>query len=152
MNGNWYLGGMLLMALTLPRSVVAGDVARVAWHSDVENAWKATQENGRPLLIFVTRENCYHCTQMKDRTYGNPAVAGTINRSYVPLVLDGGSNSPLLKELNVTAYPCTFVVSPQAVVLDRIVGYVAPEALSGRLNSLRPVMPVAKVAKVPEDP
>ncbi len=152
MKGKRCVGGMLVLALTLPRSVTAGDVTPVVWHSDAQNAWKATQANGRPLLIFVTRDNCYHCTQMKDRTYRNPAVAGAINRSYVPLVLDGGSNSPLLKELNVTAYPSTFVVSPQAVILDRIVGFIAPEALSGRLNSRTPVMPVAKVAKVPEDP
>jgi hypothetical protein len=140
---------MLLMSLTVPRAVVAGDVAKVVWHSNVQDAWKVTREQDRPLLIFVTRGNCQYCTQMKDRTYRDATVAGAINQSFVPLVLDGGGNSPLLKELNVTAYPCTFVVSPQAVILDRIDGYMAPAVLSGRLNALRPALPVAKV---PEDP
>jgi uncharacterized protein YyaL (SSP411 family) len=100
-------------------------------------------------LVFVTRQDCLYCTKMKDRTFVNATVAGAINRSFVPLALDGGIRSPLLDELNVTTYPTTVVISPQAVILDRIDGYVAPEALASRLNALRPSLPVAKVAKHP---
>jgi protein disulfide-isomerase len=121
----------------------------VSWHSDVESAWKATQEQGRPLLVFVTRDECFYCTQMKEKTYSHGAVADTINRSYVPLVLDGKGKSQLLKELRVAAYPCTFVISPQAVIQDRIDGYVAPEALASRLNASRPAVGVATVPKGP---
>ena len=28
----------------------------VAWHEDIAKAWQATQQNGRPLLVFVTRD------------------------------------------------------------------------------------------------
>jgi hypothetical protein len=64
-------------------------------------------------------------------------------------VLDGNGTAQLLKDLRVTAYPSTFVISPQAVILDRIDGYLPPEALSQRLNSLGPYLPVAKMAKDP---
>src|SRR5262245_33607997 len=121
--------GIVALGLLLS-SNMAEAVETVAWHTDTQHAWQAAQQSNRPLLVFVTREDCYYCVQMKSRTYASAPVSGAIRRAYVPLVLDGGQASPLLKELNVTVYPSTFVISSQAVVLDRIDGYVEPEALA----------------------
>jgi len=137
---------VLILLVTIGQSATAAEPAKVAWQTDLASAWTTTRENGRPLLVFVTRENCAYCAQMKDRTYGNAAVAGAINRSFVPLVLDGGTRSPLLKELHVNVYPSTFVISPQAIVLARVDGYVPPEAMAQRLNSLGPKWGVANRA------
>ena len=147
MNVMGRVGGWALVVLGLLPPSLAGEVVQVVWHNDVETAWKATQEHRRPLLVFVTKDRCFYCVQMKERTYADASVAGTIRGSFVPLVLDGGGNSPLLKDLKVTAYPSTFVISPQAVILDRMDGYVPPDAFASRLNSLRPQVPVAKVLK-----
>lgn len=142
----WFSACIVLM---LAARAPAGDATQVSWHSDVDTAWKATQEHGRPLLVFVTRDECFYCTQMKEKTYSHALVAGTINSSYVPLVLDGRGSSQLLKELRVAAYPCTFVISPQAVILDRIDGYVTPEAFANRLSTARPAVGIAKASKGP---
>jgi uncharacterized protein YyaL (SSP411 family) len=134
------------VAILLPACVAvaaADEVASVAWHSDVAAAWSATREHGRPLLVFVTSDACAFCTRMKDGTYGHPAIAAAINRSFVPLVLNGGDGTPLVKELNVKAFPCTIVISPQAVVLARIDGYVSPQDLAQRLSQLQPRSGVA---------
>ena len=146
MNGTRWI---VWMWLAVAPVALADETTKVAWHRDVANAWKATRQHGRPLLVFVTREDCFYCTQMNRRTYSNLTVAGAIHQSFVPLVLDGGTPCPLLEDLHVTAYPCTFVISAQAVILDRIEGFVAPEVLANRLNALRPQVPVAKVAKEP---
>src|SRR5690606_12830170 len=105
--------------------------------------------NGRPLLVFVTRDQCYYCTKMKDGTYASPVVAESVRAAFVPLMLDGAQQSPLLRELNVTGYPSTFVISPQAVVLDRIDGYVTPEVLASRRKALRPRPPSVGLASEP---
>ncbi len=105
----------------------------VAWHHDVKSAWKSTQQQGRPLLVFVTTSHCLYCTKMKQATYSNAAVAATINRSFVPLVLDGQAPSPLLQDLVVKAFPATFIISQDAVILDRLDGYVPPDKLMARL-------------------
>ncbi len=138
------------------RGALAADTARplavskaqsVQWHEDVRQAWRDTQQNGRLLLVFVTRDNCFYCTQMKRHTYSSPLVVEKMGGSFVPLLLNGSTSTPLLRELNVKAYPSTFVISPQAVVLDRIDGYVSPEVLASRLSALRPRSP----ASVPPD-
>lgn len=121
----------------------------VAWQKDIAKAWETTQQNGRPLLVFVTRDQCYYCDKMKDGTFATPAVAHSIHAAFVPLLIDGRTDSPLLKELNVKGYPSTFVISPQAVVLDRIDGYVTPDVLATRLKAIRPRPPSGKLASDP---
>jgi len=121
----------------------------VAWHEDIAKAWEASQQNGRPLLVFVTRDQCYYCDKMKAGTLVSPVVVASLNAAFVPLVLDGRQQSPLLRELNVKGYPSTFVISPQAVVLDRIDGYVTPEVLATRLKAIRPRPPSEKLASDP---
>ena len=143
--------GMLLRAAAASEtaSPTAAAAPGVTWHDDLDEAWRTTQRDGRPLLVFVTRDDCYYCTQMKDRTYSSPAVAASVTGAFVPLLLDGANKSALLRELNVRAYPATFVISPQAVVLDRIDGYVTPEVLAARLEAVRPRPPSGKFVSGP---
>lgn len=143
---------LLVMSLTTTRGAEIAAPAKVTWHTTVESAWQLTRQQGRPLLVFVTRDDCAYCVKMKDRTFSHATVAEAINRGYVPLVLDGGVPSPLLRELKVSMYPATFVISPQAVILARIDGFVPPEALASRLQMGRPGVGVAGVGPVTSQP
>jgi hypothetical protein len=154
MRRSEHIAGVLFLLVTLMRGSLAGEVAgQLSWNRSVNEAWKKTQQDGRPLLVFVTRADCFYCVKMKGRTYNDSTVAALVNRSFVPLVLDGGTSPPpLLKELNVSVYPTTFIISPRAVILDRIDGYVAPEALCNRLKALQPKADARVVARVAKDP
>ncbi len=70
-----------------------------------------------------------------------------INRSFVPLLVDGRDRSPLVRELKVQYYPCTFIISPQAVILARFDGYVSPEQFADHMASLQTPSGVANVAQ-----
>ena len=143
------LGGQAATASETTHPLANPGAREVAWQKDIAQAWQSSQQNGRLLLVFVTRDQCYYCTKMKDGTYTSPLVTQSVASAYVPLMLDGAQQSPLLKELNVKGYPSTFVISPQAVVLDRIDGYVTPEVLATRLKALRPRPPSGKLASDP---
>lgn len=146
------LCALVVLAWSNARGAETGPPAAVVWHTTVESAWNATRQQGRPLLVFVTRDDCAYCVKMKDRTFRHATVAEAINRGYVPLVLDGGVPTPLLRELRVSMYPATFVISPQAVILARIDGFVPPEALASRLQMARPGVGVAGVGPVTSQP
>jgi len=137
----------MLVLLATAGAAVADEPAEVVWHTDLMTAWSTTCREGRPLLLFVTRDDCHFCTKMKAGTYADPAVADMINRGFVPLVLDGRAKLPLLAELKVNLYPSTFIISPQAVVLARYHGYVSPDELARRLAALRPAADVANMAQ-----
>jgi thioredoxin-related protein len=129
----------LTLAIAASRTASAADPQGIVWHRDVDTAWQSTQKQNRPMLVFVTASNCLYCNKMKQSTYSNTAVATTINRSFVPLVLSGETPSPLLKDLSVKAYPTTFIISPDAVILDRMDGYVTPDKLMARLAAAQAV-------------
>jgi thioredoxin-related protein len=134
------VGTLLVLAaasMSVPCGLRAEEPASVTWHNDVALAWSAASQHGRPMLVFVTCPNCRFCDKMKQGTFARPDMAETINRAFVPLAVDGGSDAPLVKELNVKYYPATFIISPQAVILARIDGYVSPEQFTQHLVRLQ---------------
>jgi thioredoxin-related protein len=135
---------VMVLALQMGQSLLAAEANSVQWFNDVNQAWQASQRDGRPLLVFVTRGDCIPCARMKLQTYADRRVASTINARYVALVVTAEQASPLIKELAVNAYPATFIISPQAVILQRIDGYVTPDELTKRLANMAktPAVPV----------
>ena len=110
----------------------------ISWFTEVKPAWETAQRESRPLLVYVTHDECVYCRKMEKQTYVHPTVTAAVRSAFVPLSLNGAGNSTLVKDLAVVSYPTTFVISPQAVILDRIDGYVAPEQLARRLAVLTP--------------
>jgi len=125
---------VLGFVLSIPTLGAAAD--KVTWHEDVHRAWEISQAQNRPMLVFVTRKDCLPCAKMKVGTYTNGAVATAINDRFVALTLDAARPTPLLKDLAVKAYPATFVISPDAVILQRSDGFVSPEQRSARLEAI----------------
>jgi thioredoxin-related protein len=129
----------LVQAMCSTEPLKAAETSNVRWFNDVSEAWRVSQSQGRPLLVFVTRADCVPCARMKVGTYTDRTVATTINDRFVAVTIDAARPSPLLKDLAVNAYPATFVISPQAVILQRIDGYVPPDQMSARLAKIVPL-------------
>jgi thiol:disulfide interchange protein len=129
---------VLVFAGLAAQPSLAADTSQVQWYSDVNEAWRASQQQSRPLLVFVTRTDCLPCARMKTKTYTDPKVAGAINSGFVALTINSAQPCPLLNDLAVNAVPATFVISPNAVILQRFDGYLSPEDLSARLSQVAP--------------
>ena len=71
--GSWYCWALPLIGLN--PALRAGELRTVASYTDVDLAWKATQQKGQPMLVFVTSDHCLFCNKMKHDTYLHPAVA-----------------------------------------------------------------------------
>ena len=70
---------LLIVALMATSGVVvAAEQSGDNWHHDWDSAWDASQADGRPILIFVTKKCCYYCEKMKNDTYGNTRVVDEI--------------------------------------------------------------------------
>lgn len=113
----------------------ADERAAIRWHSQLDEAWRRCQEERRPMLVFVSRPGCPPCQRMKGESYVDREVRSLVAQNFVPLALDGKDSSPLMAELGVRAFPATFVISPEAVVIDRMDGYLPPATLASRLSA-----------------
>lgn len=133
MRGAGWMG--LFIALT----VMGGraGAAEIVWLHDADAAWKQSVSEKRLLLLFVTRPKCKYCTQMKKVTFVDEKVTDLVDAAFVPLAIDPVSDPEMIKELKISAFPTTLIISPEAGLLDRFKGYLPPAEFQQRLNRSR---------------
>jgi thioredoxin-related protein len=123
----WVAAALLALAVSPAQAA-----ERIAWCVNLDLAWDLVQQDGRPLLVFVTRQGCKYCTKMK-ATYANEQVARQVNDRYIPVAVDAASAAALVKRFKIKSFPTTLVISSDARLVDRIQGYVAAEEMPRRL-------------------
>jgi protein disulfide-isomerase len=133
-NHSAYVQLFALLMLTAS-GVGAGEPAGKNWHRDWNSAWKASQAQDRPILLFVTMENCHYCDRMCQNTYGNKQVLQDLERGYVLASIDSDRNPNLVRRLNVRLFPTTLIIGRDNKVIDSMPGYVGPEQLRSRLKT-----------------
>ncbi|MBX3427310.1 MAG: thioredoxin family protein [Pirellulales bacterium] len=102
-------------------------------HVDVQRAWQATRTTGRPMLVFVTSNNCAFCKKMVRETFAHPQIRDSVVGSSEPVVLNASHAPELAKRLGVRSYPTTLVISSDSQLLQRIEGFVEPQEFADRV-------------------
>jgi thioredoxin-related protein len=121
------------VVLLVGNSVGAGEEA-IAWQSDYQQALQTAGEQGRPMLVYVSRAGCKYCVLMKKRTFSKSDVARQINSDYVPVAIDARESRELVQKLKVRAYPTTLVIAGDEKTVLRIKGYVSADQFRKRLT------------------
>lgn len=116
----------------------SASAAELDWGSDVDAAWKTSVAEQRPIVLFVTRPNCRFCVEMKNKTFRDPEVSARIERSFVAVAVDAKDVDWLVKDMKITGYPTTLLISPKAEVVDRIKGFLPPSQFAPRLDRAIP--------------
>jgi thioredoxin-related protein len=128
----------MLLAVGLVLSVsVAARAEGVGWLADVDAAWAASVDEGRPLLLFITRQRCKHCARMKSETYADRRLADDVSAHFIPLMIDARQEARLVKDLGITSFPTTLVVSPETGLLAELSGFIDPAELRQYLAESR---------------
>lgn len=95
----------------------------VQWHEDLNAGWAESRRSGRPMLIFITSDQCRYCDAMKQSTLSDRHVMGRIKDRFVAIRLSPTRNASVLGRIRVAGYPTTLVGLPEGKVLDHRVGY-----------------------------
>ncbi len=123
---------MVLSALFVWPATVTGG----GWVRDVDQALQVARSQHRPVLLFVSMDDCKYCRQMAQTTLRNPEVAKTISSQFVPAVIKNTERPDLMRKLGIRSFPVTLVVSPQGQVLQEMKGYVKPTKFQQQLEQL----------------
>lgn len=131
MRGQLARTGLVLCALLVVSTAAAAE--RIAWETNLDQAWDAAVAEQRPLLIFITREHCKFCTKMKKTTLIDQRVVGQVGTRFVPLMINGADEQRLVRELKITAFPTTVIIATDKTVVQRIKGHVSAKDFEMRL-------------------
>jgi protein disulfide-isomerase len=116
---------LLATSLFLPaHALFSGQVARRAWIRDVDQALQEAESQQRPVLLFVSMDQCKYCQRMVQTTLRDPQVRQAIGSHFVPAVIKNSDRPDLMRELQIQSFPTTLIVSPQGKVLQEMKGYV----------------------------
>lgn len=125
---------MLMLAFVAGLTTARGE--DISWQTNAQQAWDQAREEGRPLVMFITRQGCHYCEKMKSQTFTDQELCGYLEAGFVPLEVDSSQEQEVANKLGVRAYPTTVVIAVRAtqpVLLDRIVGYMSADKLRQRL-------------------
>ena len=125
-----------------PPITPASAATKVFAYTDVDHAWTAVQQSQRPLLLFVSTDNCYYCDKMETETYIHPQIQASIRELFVTAKIKKEQNPQLVEQLGVRAFPTTLLIAPNGDLITRIEGFVNPKKF---VHKIRPAL--AELAK-----
>lgn len=119
----------------------------IQWQTDIFKAHDISVKTDKPMLILVSSESCPPCNKLKSTTLVDPRITKFVNQSFVPVKLDFEKDARVIEILEVEHIPTTIVLSPDADLLGRLVGYASVQdyykaldktrQIQGKINSLR---------------
>lgn len=136
-------------ALSARAAAAEGDVA---WAKDLAAAREASRQSGKPILLVFGAEWCGYCQKMEKTTLAHPQMARLINDRFVPVhvdLTDQKGETPAKRVasiLKVKTLPTSVVLTSDADLLGRIVGYQSPARLYEKLTAAEKVGAEIRVA------
>jgi len=120
------------------------------WRTDLKSAHEESLLKNQPMLIFISGNQCDHCTRMKNSTLSDPRTIQLLNDKFIPVHLNIDDNKTIARILEVERIPCTVALTPRADLLGRITGYVSTSQYLDALGKVRRLND--KIARKPSSP
>jgi len=110
----------------------------IRWLGDLGPAAEKAAQSERPLLIYITTDNCVFCRKMERQTWAEKAVVERVNHDYIALKLDAKQNRELVKRFNIRGYPTTLLVQIKNKKAFKLEGFFDAEKLLKNLAQHAP--------------
>ena len=120
----------------------------IQWHSDVRVATKMAKEQDKPLLIYVTSDDCFYCRKMERQTWPDAGVVRAVDSHFIALKLTPQHHAQVIRNLNVPAFPATLLLNSQLKHQQSAVGLQSAQEMTRMLGALLPTQTQSAVRPV----
>jgi thioredoxin-related protein len=116
---------------------MGGPPQGVAWFHDLYEAHKVSAATGKPMLIIFGAGWCHYCRELDSKTLTNPQLAAYIETNFIPVHLDADRDKRVAEILKAKPIPCTVVLSPDANLVAKFLGYEEVQPYFAQLEKAR---------------
>jgi thiol:disulfide interchange protein len=114
-----------------------GEEKSITWLHDLKEAQKVSSQTRKPMLVTFGASWCTFCKKMDETTLSEPKMVEFVTENFVPVHLDFDKNREVAKILEVETLPTMVVLSPQADLLGKIIGFKKSDELKDELNAAK---------------
>lgn len=114
----------------------------IKWHTDLESAHQASLKSNKPVYIVFDASWCTYCRKLEQETLSDPRMSRYLNQAFEPVHLDFDKDREIADILQVKSIPCTVVLSSEADLLARQVGYAKVPRYHSMLEKARKLQAV----------
>ncbi len=116
---------------------LGGQPQGIAWFHDLYEAHKVSASTGKPMLIVFGASWCHYCRELDTKTLTNPQLAAYIESNFIPVHLDADRDKRVAEILKAKPIPCTVVLSPDANLVAKFLGYEEVQPYFAKLEKAR---------------
>ena len=133
----WQLNFVLIAYLSVLvgpiETCLAEDADNIEWVTEYGDARRLGMKLDRPVLLFVTTNNCGYCVKMQDHAFSDDQIKGDLQDSFVPAKLNLSLDDQLAVDLKVNIFPTTVIIAPSGKIIDYARGYLSKDQLRRRM-------------------
>lgn len=126
--------GLILLLGTLPAWALEPALDSKVWHRDLQKAHVLAKQENKPILIVFGAEWCKFCKKLEQDTFSDRKMQQFVQTNFIPVYLDLDEEAKIGKILEVKSLPCTVVLSPNADLLGKVVGYKDIPSMESQLQ------------------
>ena len=134
-SGGGWIFILIALAIIAVITLKEGSV-KVQWLNDYADGTAEAKKLQKPMLIVITSKNekfADDCKNIITATYGSLTIAKSINKTYVPILLEEEKNKELVKKFELTSFPALIIENPESgkfIVVAQ--NYITHEVFPGR--------------------
>lgn len=121
------------------------------WHQELQKAHVLAKSESKPMLIVFGATWCKFCKKLEKETFSDPQMQAYVQANFIPVHLDLDEQKSIGKILEVKSLPCTVVLSPNADLLGKVVGYKDTTAMKIQLDKALQTQNVLQQASQDKD-
>jgi thioredoxin-related protein len=109
--------------------------AKLKWQTNLKAAHKLAVQQDKPMMIVFGASWCTFCHKLERETLSDRQTVAFIEREFIPVHLDFDKERKIAKILEAESLPCTVILTPDADLLGRSIGYAEPKEYRATLTA-----------------
>ncbi len=110
---------------------------QINWIANFTQGLSLAKSTGKPVFLYIYKDNVNDCIRYNRETFSNQAVAGFLNEKFHCVAVHADKDQATLARYGVFRVPCVLIIDSTGREFLRLVTFYPPEKLLVSLNQMK---------------